>query len=175
MVQKSLPLALRLPLVFEKLQASQDTGGRTSAGPGPSKTKILLLHSCHQKNQEHVTIIHISNPCYDYLSHHPQIQQPFCYLLLGSFQKTKTLLIKGKKHMMPIEVLISQTRNILNEHYHITRFVCAEIIGNQYTLAGVHTYVCYFGESEFLLSVLRCCTEIKARHEDGVLWRTHTV
>lgn len=80
-----LLLTLRPPLVFEKLQASQDTGGRTNIGPGPSKTKILLLHSCHQENQDRVTIIHISNPCYDHLSHHPQTQQPFCDLLLSCF------------------------------------------------------------------------------------------
>lgn len=34
-----LPLTRRPPLVFEKLQASQDAGGRTNVGPGPSKTK----------------------------------------------------------------------------------------------------------------------------------------
>lgn len=84
---------------------------------------------CQEKNQEHVTIIHISNPCYDYLSHHPRIQLPVCYLPLGCFLKTKTSL---KKHMMPIGVSISQTRNMLREHYHGTYFAFAEVTGKSY-------------------------------------------
>lgn len=55
--------------------------------------------------------------------------------------------------MMPIEVLISQTRNILNEHHHITCFAYAEVTGNQYILAEVYTYICYLWESESLLSM----------------------
>lgn len=62
-------------------------------------------------------------------------------------------IIKEKKHMTPIEGLISQTRNTPSEDYHVTRFAYAEVTGNWLILAEGYTYICYFGESEFLLSM----------------------
>lgn len=71
-------------------------------------------------------------------------------------------IIKEKKHMTPIEALISQTRNIPSEEYHVTRLAYAEVmVISSYLPKDTLTFVILGNQNFYFLC-------FKLAHELGV-------
>lgn len=96
-------------------------------------------------------------------------------------------IIKEKKHMTPIEALISQTRNTPSEDYHVTCLAYAEVmVISSYLPKDTLTFVILGNQNFYFLCFkiahelgvcsltcsLLCRHRDECRHEADVVWRT---